>query len=90
MKNLQDYSKISTVSLVPNLGSVNVKKMVKDVIKTLKKVTLFNGVKFTVGTSSQLNANVLGDQGRMHRVLFSILQNAVFEARAGSIIDIKL
>ena len=78
------------MSFIPNLSSVSVKKIVKNVIKTLKKGTLLYGVKFTVRISNKLDAKVLGDHGRMHRVLFNILQNAAFEARAGSIIDIKL
>ncbi len=87
---LQDYSKISTKTFIPNLSSVSVKQIVKNVIRTLRKGTLLYGVKFTVQISNKLNANVKGDHGRMHRVLFSILQNAAFEARAGSTIDIKL
>ncbi len=34
------------------------------------------------------NLNVMGDQERMSQVLLSVVQNAVFDARAGSMIEI--
>ena len=87
---MEDYSKIRTASLTPNLSAVNIKKMVKNLIKTFNEFTILNRVEFNVSISSQLNGNLLCDHERMCRVLLSILENAAFEARAGSVIEIAL
>lgn len=61
--------------------------MVNNLIKSLRNISK---VEFNARISNSLNGNVLGDHGRMRRVLFNVLQNAAFEARAGSVIEVIL
>lgn len=88
--DLLDYSKVEAGKLTTEVTGLKVRKVVEEVLDSLKSSAERKGLELTVNIDDQINPLLRGDPIRVRQVLTNILSNAIkFSDHGKIIIDVK-
>ena len=85
INNVLDYSKIQVGSVALEKAPLNLEKTISSVVASITELARNKRIAVISEMDPKLPRRLIGDDGRIHQVLFNLLGNAVKFTQAGSV-----